>query len=91
MATIQSIRQKVIDRDYVLSSHALDEMRADDFDRADVENTILRGRIEKKLSLDPRGTRYRIVGPSLDGRSVTVICRIRFDRNLAIITVYATS
>jgi hypothetical protein len=91
MATIQSIRQKIIDRQYLLSSHALDEMRADDLDREDVENAVLRGRIDKKLSLDPRGTRYRIVGPSLDGRNIGVICRIRSDRNLAIITIYATT
>ena len=91
MASIQSLRQKILDRQYLLSSHAIDEMRADGLNREDVENTILRGRIDKKLSLDPRGARYRIVGPSLDGRSVSVICRIRSDRNLAIITVYATS
>jgi hypothetical protein len=91
MATLQSIRQKIIDRQYLLSSHAIDEMRADGLNREDVEKAILSGKIDKKLSGDPRGARHRIVGRSLDGRSVSVICRIRSDRNLVIITVYATS
>ncbi len=62
MATLQKIRQKIIDRKYYLSSHAEDEMMADDLERIDVENVILEGRIEKKLTRDKRGTRYRVVG-----------------------------
>ncbi len=55
---LQRFRQKVIDRDYYLSSHAEEEMRADDLERSDVENALLKGRIDKRLTRDPRGTRY---------------------------------
>ena len=50
MTRIQRIRQKIIDRDYYLSSHAEDEMLDDGLERGDVENTILKGRVQKKLS-----------------------------------------
>jgi len=83
------IRQKVIDRAYYLSSHAEEEMLDDELRRDDVENAILKGRIEKKLSEDIRGIRYRIEGPAKDGRLIHVICRFREDTNLIIITVYA--
>jgi hypothetical protein len=89
MASIQRIRQNVVDRAYYLSSHAEEEMLDDKLERNDVENAILRGRIEKKLSEDVRGTRYRIEGPARDGRVIHVICRFREDANLVIITVYA--
>jgi hypothetical protein len=89
MASIQRIRQNVVDRAYYLSSHAEEEMLDDKLERNDVENAILRGRIEKKLSEDVRGTRYRIEGPVRDGRVIHVICRLREDANLVIITVYA--
>jgi hypothetical protein len=89
MATLQRIRQKIIDRHYYLSSHAEEEMLDDDLERSDVENAILKGKIEKKMSEDTRGTRYRMEGPAIDGRLIHVICRLKEDSNLIIITVYA--
>ena len=88
MATLQKIRRKIIDREYYLSSHAEEEILDDELERIDVENAILKGRIEKKLTQDARGTRYRIEGPALDGRLIHVICRFKEDANLIIITVY---
>lgn len=89
MARIKRIRQKIIDKDYYLSSHAEDEMLNDRFERDDIENAILKGRIEKKLTEDIRGTRYRIEGPAKDGRQIHVICRYKEGGNLIIITIYA--
>jgi hypothetical protein len=62
MAILDRIRQKIRDRDYYLSSHAEDEMIDDYLERRDVETAILQGRIEKTLTHDSRGTRYRIEG-----------------------------
>ncbi len=89
MAGIQTIRQKIIDRSYYISSHAEEEMLDDELERDDVEHAIRKGHIEKKLSQDIRGTKYRIQGQATDGRSIHVICRFREDANLVIITVYA--
>lgn len=52
-------------------------MLDDNLDRNDVENAILKGRIEKQLTHDSRATRYLIEGPCLDGRIIHVICRFR--------------
>ncbi len=89
MAVLQKIRQKIIDREFYLSSHAEEEMWADGFERKDVENAILKGRIEKKLTRDARGTRYRIEGPINDGRRIHTICRFDEKSELILITVYA--
>jgi hypothetical protein len=89
MTRIQRIRQKIIDRAYYLSSHAEDEMLDEELERDDGEHTILKGRIQRKLSEDKRGTRYRIEGPGKGGRLIHVICRFKADGNLIIITVYA--
>ena len=91
MTTIHKIRQKIIDRDYYLSSHAEDEMLNDGIERSDIEHAILKGRVEKKLTHDIRGTRYRIEGLSEDGRRMHVVCRFKESRDLIIITVYALS
>ena len=63
-------------------------MLNDDLERKDVENAILKGWIEKKMTRDIRGTRYRIGGPAIDGRLIHVLCRFLEDTNLVIITVY---
>jgi hypothetical protein len=64
-------------------------MANDLFERVDVENAILKGEIEKKMTHDERGTRYRVEGPARDSRMMHVICRFKDDSNLLIITVYA--
>jgi hypothetical protein len=92
MASIlQRLRQKVVNRAYYLSSHAEDEMADDQLERHDVEHAILKGRIEKKLTEDARGTRFRIEGPAVDGRLVHVVCRLDENTDLRIITVYAVT
>ena len=89
MGILQQLRQKIINRDYYLTSHAEEEMWADGLERFDVENALLKGRIEKKLTRDPRGLRYRVEGPALDGRAVQVVCRLDQENRLRILTVYA--
>ena len=89
MTTLSRIRQKVIDRDYYLSSHAEEEMADDRLERTDIEHAILRGKIDKKLTQDLRGTRYRIAGPTADGCLVHIVCRFKEVGGLIIITVYA--
>lgn len=89
MTRIQKIRQKILDRTYYLSSHAEDEMLDDGLERGDVENALLEGYVQKKLSADVRGTRYRIEGPARDGRRIHVVCRLKEESNLIVITVYA--
>jgi YgiT-type zinc finger domain-containing protein len=64
MGDLQRIHQLVRDRHYCLSAHAEEEMWADELERPDVEHCILKGRIEKRLTQDGRGTRYRIEGPA---------------------------
>jgi hypothetical protein len=71
------------------SSHTEEEMLDDELERKDIENAILKGRIEKKMTQDIRGTRYRMEGSALDDRLIHVLCRFREDSNLIIITVYA--
>ena len=88
MSALDGMRESIRDRDYYLSSHAEDEMAEDEFERADVENAILKGFLEKKLTRDPRGTRYRVEGPALDGRVMHVLCRFKRSGALVIITVY---
>jgi hypothetical protein len=88
VSDIDDIRRSVRERDYYLSAHAEEEMAEDLFERADVENAIMTGSVEARLTHDPRGTRYRLEGSSLDGRLLHVVCRMSEGRGLLVVTVY---
>jgi len=89
MSILKKIQQRIIDREYYMSSHAEEEMLDDELERADIENAILKGFIDKKMTHDSRGTRYRIEGAARDQRTIHVVCRFRETASLIIITVYA--
>ncbi len=89
MSAIEQIRQRIRERDYYLSGHAEDEMAEDGFERPDVEHAILNGFVQKRMTRDPRGTRYRLEGPARNGRLMHVVCRLREAGDLIVITVYA--
>ena len=86
MSESERIREKIRTRDYYLSSHAEEELAEDGFERSDMENAILTGSVEKRLTHDPRGTRYRVEGSAKDGRMMHVRCRFKEVASLVIIT-----
>jgi hypothetical protein len=87
---IDKIRKKVINKEYEFTiPHFFEEMAADDLGFADIKRTIETGRVRRKFTRDPRGTRYEIVGRSTDEREVGIICRIKNTGKLLFITVYA--
>ncbi len=86
---IETIKQKVAEQQYTISGHANEEMSDDALTASDVEHAMLTGKIRKRFTRDPRGTRYEIVGPATDGHPVAVVCRLLETGWLRIITVYA--
>jgi uncharacterized DUF497 family protein len=88
MSKIERIRKCITEQNYRISVHAQEEADEDNLTKKDVENIILTGRIVKKFTHDPRGTRYQIIGKSRDGRTACVICRFVEANKLGIITVF---
>jgi hypothetical protein len=90
LTVIERIRKKVKDGDYEITiPHFFEEMAEDDFLLADVETAIANGRIRRKYTREPRGTRYEVVGTAIDGRNIAVICRFKSTGKLLLITTYA--
>lgn len=89
MRVLQRMRQAVHEQRYRISSHANEEMSDDELEAKDIENIVLTGKIGRKFTRDPRGTRYEIVGNTTDGRSAYAVCRFLPSGILLIITAYA--
>jgi hypothetical protein len=89
VTTIEIIREKVRRQQYEFAiPHFFEEMANDDLVFADIEMVIAGGRVRRRFTRDPRGTRYEIVGTAIDGRPVAVICRIKETGKLLFITTY---
>ena len=89
MGVIDKIREKVAFGEYEFAiPHFFEEMADDDLIFPDIERAIAKGRIRRKFKRDPRGARYEIVGPALNGREIAVICRIKSTGKLLFITTY---
>lgn len=90
MTIIERIRKKVRDGDYEFTlPHFFEEMVQDDLILGDIETAIADGRVRRKYTRDPRGTRYEVVGTANNGREVAVICRFKSTGKLLLITTYA--
>ncbi len=88
---LRKTREKIRSRDYVMTTHADEEMWEDGLTIEDIENTILRGQIvarQKDRYSDQ--WKYLARGESIDARSVVVVAKIGYTRELVVITVYLT-
>jgi len=90
LAIIHTIREKITRHEYEFTiPHFFEEMAEDNLTFKDIEMVIANGRIRRKFTRDPRGTRYEVVGVGTDGREIAVICRIKGTGKLLLITTYA--
>ncbi|MBI5409429.1 MAG: DUF4258 domain-containing protein [Nitrospirae bacterium] len=85
MSKIGQIQTLVRSGLYYLTEHADNEASDDDFDIYDVEYAIMTGKIH---STWPKEGKYEIIGKSLDGRPIGVVCRITGGGKVRVITVY---
>lgn len=89
MRTIEKIRKKIADGQYEFTlPHFFEEMFEDNLQFPDIESAVSKGRIRRKFTHDPRGTRYEVVGSATDGREIAVVCRVKSTGNVLLITTY---
>ena len=85
MSRIAEIQALVRNGLYYLTGHADDEAMQDGFDIYDIENGILSGKTRKTW---PKEGKLEVIGKSLDGRTIGIICRLTQGGKVRVITVY---
>jgi hypothetical protein len=86
---LERIRDAILNGEYDLTRHAIDEMAEDGLGIFDVESAILGGEITKTETDDLRGPRYTIIGVAEDQKTeVGVVGRFTETGVYLIITVY---
>jgi hypothetical protein len=88
-SNIERIRERIRQRQYDMSAHAMEEMAEDGLDIVDVEHAVLHGEITRIEPDDPRGTKYVIEGIAADDPLwVGVVGRFLETGRYLMITVY---
>lgn len=86
---LNRMRRLVVERRYIVTAHAYDEMAADDLAVWDVESAILTGKIvERQKDKVTSENKYRLQGEALDRSSMEVVAKFGVTGKLVVITVY---
>jgi len=88
-STIVQLRQLIRSLNYVVSTHAAEELEDDNLSILDFENIILTGRIAEHQRDTKTGEgKILVSGNTLDGVPAQVVVKIGFTGKLIVITAY---
>lgn len=86
---LKQIRSMVKAGNYVLTTHAIEEMDDDNLFLADIEKAIFTGRIiERQEDVLTLEWKYRILGQTTFNADLNVLAKVLPARNVVIITVF---
>ena len=86
---LKRMREKVRTRQYVMTSHATEEMNDDGYTIFDVERGVLAGQIvECQRDEFTRERKYRIQGDDLVGGMIEVVAKFGISGKVIFLTVY---
>ena len=85
-------RDAIRRREYLMTTHADEEMWQDELTIHDIENAVLTGEIVERQQDRPTAEgKFLVCGEALDGRKVVVVAKSGYVHRLVIITVYLES
>jgi hypothetical protein len=88
-ATIRQLRHLIRTLNYVVSTHAAEELDDDNLNILDLENIVLTGEIvERQRDPKTREIKSIIAGITLDGTAAEAVVKIGLAGKLVVITVY---
>jgi len=88
-ATISHFRHLIRTLNYVVSTHAAEELDDDNLSILDLENIVLTGQIsERQRDAQTREVKCVVSGITLDGTPAEAVVKIGFTGKLVVITFY---
>lgn len=86
---IKLLRNLIRSLNYVVSTHAAEELEDDELSILDLENIILTGKVaERQRDVSTREIKYLVSGITLDGSPAQVVAKVGFTGKLIVITAY---
>jgi hypothetical protein len=88
-ATISQFRHLIRTLNYVVSTHAAEELEDDNLSILDLENIVLTGQItERQRDAQTSEVKCVVTGITLDGSAAEAVVKVGFTGKLIVITVY---
>ena len=88
-STIRQFRHLIRTLNYVISTHAAEELEDENLSILDLENIILTGRVkERQRDAQTREIKCIITGITLDGTAAEAVVKIGIIGRLIVITAY---
>ena len=88
-STINQLRNLIRTLNYVVSTHATEELEDDELSILDLENIIFTGQItERQRDAQTREIKYVVSGVTLGGSHAQAVAKVGFTGKLIIITIY---
>lgn len=88
-ATISQIRQLIRTLNYVVSTHAAEELEDDNLSILDLESIVLTGQVaERQRDSQTREVKCVVAGVTLDGSAAQAVVKVGVTGKLIVITVY---
>ena len=88
-ATISRFRQLIRSLNYVVSTHAAEELEDDNLSILDLENIVLTGQVaQRQRDVQTREVKCVVAGATLDGSASEVVVKAGIGGKLVVITVY---
>lgn len=87
--TISQLRYLIRTLNYVVSTHAAEELEDDDLSILDLENIILTGQVtERQRDNQTRESKVVVSGTTLDGKPAQTVVKVGFTGKFIVIMVY---
>jgi hypothetical protein len=87
--TISQFRRLIRTLNYVVSTHAAEELEDDNLSILDLENIILTGQVAaRQRDAQTREVKCVVAGITLDAASAEAVVKVGFTGKLIVITVY---
>ena len=84
---VRTLKERVRQGRFHVSQHADLEMEDEGIEMTDLTTALLRGKLVKRMTRSPKGSRYVMEGEGPDGRKIRVVCRLEASRAF-IVTAY---
>jgi len=87
--TINQLRNLIRTLNYVVSTHAAEELEDDNLSILDLENIILTGHVVgRQRDIQTREIKYVVSGVTIEGSQAQAVVKVGFTGKLIIITIY---
>lgn len=88
-ATLNHFRHLIRTLNYVVSTHAAEELEDDNLSVLDLENVVLTGQIiERQRDTETREVKYVVAGTTLEGAAAQAVVKVGPTGRLIVITIY---